>query len=130
MIKENCLSCDQNLSRKSKSKICKKCLIKNIKNTTLGELKAKHKNRKTKCWYSSEIRNFARTWNPQLLSNPCQVCNYKNHTELCHIKPIGNCEDSMSLGEINSPSNLIVLCPNHHWEFDNGILKLEHIPVR
>lgn len=29
----------------------------------------------------------------------------------------------------NKPITL-VLCPNHHWEFDNNLLKLEQIPNR
>jgi predicted restriction endonuclease len=28
------------------------------------------------------------------------------------------------LSEVNDLSNLVYLCPNHHWELDNGIIKL------
>ena len=30
--------------------------------------------------------------------------------------------DDAKISEINDIRNLIALCPNHHWEFDNGKL--------
>jgi hypothetical protein len=54
----------------------------------------------------------------------CKACGYEKHTELCHIKPVSKFEDEATLNEINKMDNLIVLCPNHHWEFDNGIIKI------
>lgn len=33
-------------------------------------------------------------------------------------------DENTPIFEINSITNLIVLCPNHHWEYDNGILKI------
>jgi hypothetical protein len=29
--------------------------------------------------------------------------------------------------KINSPKNLIGLCPTHHWEFDNNVLDEIHL---
>ena len=29
-----------------------------------------------------------------------------------------------TIEEINNINNLIGLCPNHHWEYDNGLLEL------
>ena len=102
-----------------------------IKKKTLGEyqnkisVKGKHRS-----WLNGEIRNFNRSWNKGLTSCSCQMCGYSTHVELCHIKPISSFDESATLGDINDPSNILVLCPNHHWEFDNGILKLEEIPKR
>jgi hypothetical protein len=31
------------------------------------------------------------------------------------------------LVQVNDPSNVLLLCPNHHWEFDNGKLSLDQI---
>jgi len=53
-----------------------------------------------------------------------QNCTYSKHTEVCHIKPIGFFNDDDSIELINDTSNLLVLCPNCHWEFDNGLLEL------
>jgi predicted restriction endonuclease len=52
----------------------------------------------------------------------CAICGYSNHVELCHIKSIAHFSETAALEEINSLSNLIYLCPNHHWELDNGLL--------
>ena len=45
-------------------------------------------------------------------------------------KKITNFSQRAKLITINSPKNNLVLCPNHHWEFDNGILQLNDIPPR
>lgn len=54
----------------------------------------------------------------------CAICGYSTHIEIAHIKAVSDFEDSATIAEINSIDNLIALCPNHHWEYDNGILKL------
>lgn len=53
----------------------------------------------------------------------CAVCEFQ-HIEVCHIKPINEFLPETKLKEINSPDNLVGLCPNHHYELDHGILKL------
>lgn len=111
---------------------CKKIKV-NIKhkNTTVEQLKNKYvvKNNSS-YWYSSEIRQLNRRWNKELLLLPCQKCGYKIHVELCHIKPINEFHKKSTLEEINKKENNLVLCPNHHYEFDKGILKLNDIPKR
>ncbi len=57
--------------------------------------------------------------------NECQMCGYSLHIQICHIKPVSDFDDDTKLSEINDPINLIGLCPNHHWELDNGLLKLQ-----
>lgn len=52
----------------------------------------------------------------------CKICNYTNYVEVCHIKAIADFDKSFLIKEINSLNNLIYLCPNHHWELDNGLL--------
>jgi len=55
----------------------------------------------------------------------CAICGYTNHYEICHIKSVSSFPpDALIVKEINNINNLIALCPNHHWEFDNDILKL------
>jgi hypothetical protein len=49
----------------------------------------------------------------------CEECGYSRHVEVCHVKPIGSYPHSAFLSEINAPSNLKLLCPNCHWEFDH-----------
>lgn len=81
-------------------------------------------------WLNSHIREFNRSWNKRLRMLPCQVCGYSAHVELAHIKPISSFDILTTLGEVNHPSNILVLCPNHHWEFDSGLLSLTEIPNR
>lgn len=54
----------------------------------------------------------------------CAICGYDKHIEIAHIKAVSEFDDSVTIAEINSIDNLIALCPNHHWEYDNGILTL------
>lgn len=54
----------------------------------------------------------------------CFVCGYDKYTEVCHKKSVSSFPGSATLDEINSVDNLISLCPNCHWEFDHGLLKL------
>lgn len=46
------------------------------------------------------------------------------HVEIAHIKPVSEFDGDSTIADINSLKNLIYLCPNHHWEFDNNIIKL------
>ena len=90
---------------------------------TKGEL---FKDRKT--WQSarSAIRKIA--WKTYMAHNPspsCSICGYDKHIEVAHIKSVAEFDDSATVKEINSIDNLIGLCPNHHWEYDNGLLNLE-----
>jgi hypothetical protein len=54
----------------------------------------------------------------------CAICDYTNHVELCHIKAVKEFLGQAKLSEINNTKNLVYLCPNHHWEYDNGVLSL------
>ena len=54
----------------------------------------------------------------------CAICGYDKHYEIAHIKPVSDFEDDALITEINSIDNLIALCPNHHWEVDNGLLNI------
>lgn len=54
----------------------------------------------------------------------CKVCFYTNHVEVCHIKSVSSFSDESTIDDINNIDNLVLLCPNCHWEFDNNLLKL------
>lgn len=114
--------------------LCDKCrkehnnLTQTIKNTTIEDyikeyIHAEHSNR-----YSG-IRDLCKIWNKNLKKHPCQRCGYSLHTEFCHIKEISKNKD-LTLGEINDPSNILILCKNCHWEFDHGKLFVKNIPKR
>lgn len=55
----------------------------------------------------------------------CAVCGYDKHVEIAHIKAVSDFPETSTVAEINDINNLIGLCPNHHWEYDNGLLDLK-----
>ena len=70
------------------------------------------------------IRNNAQTIvNKAGIERKCFVCGYKKHVEVCHKKGIGSFSPDTKIKQINDLSNLILLCPTHHWELDHGLLE-------
>lgn len=57
----------------------------------------------------------------------CKICGYDKHVEVCHIRSVSSYDDNNLITEINSFENLVGLCPNHHWEFDNGHIDINLI---
>ena len=87
---------------------------------TLGELQRRRKYQK-----SSQVREHSRrVYNSSDRPKMCCHCGYTKHYEVCHIKPIADFDDETLITVVNSIDNLIGLCPNCHWEFDNGLLTL------
>src|SRR6266487_4016432 len=58
----------------------------------------------------------------------CAICNYAQHYEVAHIRDVADFPGTALIQEINAVINLIALCPNHHWEFDNNKLVLPQLP--
>ncbi len=108
-----CKSCGIDI--KSRRTYCVNCNPQNNRNIlTAGDIKRKAKYQK-----SAQIRGLARAVIKKSgLSKSCSICGYSEHVEVCHIKPIKDFLDSSLISEINSLDNLILLCPNHHWELD------------
>lgn len=49
----------------------------------------------------------------------CVKCGYEKHVEISHVKAICEFDPSTPLDVVNDLSNLLILCPNCHWEHDN-----------
>ena len=74
----------------------------------------------------SSIRdNAQKTFQKLAPSQTCKVCGYDKHVEVCHILPVSSFPPTALISEINAIENLVGLCPNHHWEFDEGLLKID-----
>lgn len=106
-------------------------LIKNkresvlLKNSIKGDV-----SRRRKTWgsYRNSIRKDAqKIYNESGLPYSCCLCGYDKYTEVCHIKAVKNFSDDTPVSVINDINNLVRLCPNHHWEFDHGIISTEEI---
>lgn len=96
-----------------------------IKTKTKGDLFEKRKN-----WQSarSSIRKDAeRTIKKLNIEKKCFLCDYKTHIEIAHIRSVSSFSENSLISEINDINNLIYLCPNHHWEFDNEKLSKENL---
>ena len=114
--KTKCYSCSALI--RSGYKYCTKCFDKariSLANKTKGELQYGKKNN-ANCY--SAINHHARYlyWSR---GKPCTACGYKKHVQVCHVKAIRAFPDSALISEINDFNNIILLCPNCHWEFDH-----------
>ena len=71
--------------------------------------------------FHARVRELARkTYSNLDRPQKCANCGYTKHLEICHIKSIQDFPEDTPISVINSPDNLIALCPNCHWELDNG----------
>jgi len=128
-LKKKCSKCEK-VVRNYRSTLCQrhwddyiKWSKNNRRSKTIKELIEKRSNLHRSSAYA-DIRNFARQDYKNLLEKPCSSCGYNKHVELCHIKPISEFPLEATINEVNHDSNVIQLCPNCHWEFDNGLLEL------
>lgn len=95
------------------------------KYNTIGELRAA-----ASYQVNAHARNLARSWAKHNIdTSKCAICNYSNHVEVCHIIGLASFPDDTPLSE-TFVNNLVALCPNHHWEFDNGLLTVEEVRPR
>ena len=106
------------------SSLMRQKTIESIDNTTKKEL--------------FEIRNSWQTARNEITKNArkvyqnsdkeikCFVCGYDKHVEIAHIKAVSDFSGESLISEINNIDNLIALCPNHHWEYDHGLLDISN----
>lgn len=73
--------------------------------------------------HKDSLRKYDRSDRPK----HCVYCWYDAHYEVCHIRAVSDFPPEALVSDINALSNLVALCPNHHWEFDNGKLQWSDI---
>lgn len=125
-----CLVCGKPVYDKKCSTCSRRCSGRLQKASTFKSLTKEQLFSKRGGWQSarSSIQRDARqTYEYSGREKKCSVCPYSNHVEIAHIKSVSSFSDESLIGEINDLNNLIPLCPNHHWEFDAGILKLDAV---
>ena len=112
----SCVTCSTPITRRNK--YCKPCVDgqQDARDAqTLQEIIYK-KHHKSSAF--TLVRSRARKQiNPK--GKSCTHCGYAKHVEVCHIKPIKEFPLDAKVSEVNSITNLILLCPNCHWEFDH-----------
>lgn len=111
-----CEKCGQNRCRNAKSNLCRDCYDESFLDISgLNKYERKRK-----------IRSHAQSTAMKLdIQRVCVNCGYDKHAEVCHIRPVSDFPENATLLEINSPDNLTTLCPNCHWEFDQGMISLD-----
>lgn len=96
-----------------------------VKVDSISELTKKDLFESRKNWQSARsaiAKDARRVFYSNGDKKKCLVCGYSKHIEVAHIKSVNMFNDSVKIKDINKKENLVGLCPNHHWEFDNDIL--------
>lgn len=118
-----CLKCN-NTCKNSRSNLCNTCYSSQLADdygqshriSDFVQLQSRHR--------FQAVRNHAkRVMNSSNMKKVCCICGYDKHVEIAHLKPIHSFPKESLLSEVNDASNLMYLCPNCHWEQDNGLLK-------
>ena len=112
-----CYDCKQEFQKEFENnksahrKFCSKCRDKNI------FVSGKEK---------SEVQRHSIASNARIVTanrtQTCFICGYDKHVQVCHIRPVFDFPATATVSEINSQDNLVLLCPNHHWEFDHLLM--------
>lgn len=119
----NCKTCSKVI--KSGYTYCKDCRTKTMsKKRIFGDdatLADVYNSNGFKCNGWGNVRYWSRAIIKQHNITQCQHpdCVYDKHVQVCHKRPISDFPLDTLVSEVNSLDNLIVLCPNHHWEFDH-----------
>ena len=72
------------------------------------------------------IRQHAKKiFNDSKKDKKCIVCGYDKHIDVAHVKGVSDFDGSVLISIINNQDNLVALCPNHHWEYDEGLIAIE-----
>ncbi len=122
--KKICPECSKRMIYKE-SKTCKFCIKKerDWEELTLKEaIYEKHHKSSAYALVRSRARSLTKKWKIPMV---CMSCGYNKHVEICHVKPISEFAEDSTLSVINDKENLLVLCPNCHWEFDNKLISIE-----
>lgn len=78
--------------------------------------------------YRSTVRKYAvEMYKNSGLPMSCAICGYDKYVEIAHIKAVHTFDSIIPLSTISNIDNLIALCPNHHYEYDNGLIAKETI---
>ena len=123
-IAKHCCDCGTVIESVRRVKRCEPCkhlsYSKAIGSRTKGELFKSRSN-----WQSARssiVHHARKTFFLHNTDPCCKACGYSLHIEVAHIKAVSSFTDETLIKEINAPSNLVGLCPTHHWEFDNNFL--------
>jgi predicted restriction endonuclease len=99
-------------------------MLKATRERTLSEIEYTKHHKSTAF---SAVREHARRKSRFARIHECERCGYNKHVECCHVRAITDFPMDATVAEVNADENIIVLCPNCHWEFDHGIIDVSDI---
>lgn len=119
---------DDELSKINPKKIVRLDAIENADRQEVSQDLASPDPNRVETTRSRVIRNTDLTHDmKQMYDHKCQICgasregpNGKPYAEAHHIKPLGRPHEGP-----DEPENILVLCPNHHTDFDYGRLTVD-----
>lgn len=121
---KTCEICGKRFSD-SRSKYCEECRTNpkfyKLQNLSKGDLISQKGYFKAR---SSICKNARTIFYKNFKQPKCIICGYDKYIEICHIKAVKDFSDTDKIYDINNINNLVALCPNHHKEFDNGLIDL------
>lgn len=82
---------------------------------------------KKECTPGQVCYHAKKVYRTKFKAQECELCGYNKLIDVAHVKAVHTFDDDTMLIMINTIDNLIGLCPNHHKEFDYGLLPLETI---
>lgn len=95
---------------------CSKERSESIDAKTLADLQY-NKQHRSSAWAAVRSRaRFIMSKQPQV----CEKCGYDKHVEVAHKKSISSFPLDTPVSVVNSKDNLMLLCPNCHWEYDHS----------
>lgn len=90
--------------------------------STIKEAKNRYKRwRSYRSTMTTQAKRYAKRAG---MEEECYYCGYDFYVELCHIKAVSSFNENAKLKEVNSPDNLVYLCPNHHKEQEAGKIEI------
>lgn len=109
----SCMRCGKTMDYKKRRMRCDECSTPDY---TLAEIQY-DQHHTSSAW--ALVRSRARAIVKER-EQICSKCGYDKHVECCHVIPISKFSLDVKVSEVNSENNLILLCPNCHWEYDHG----------
>jgi len=121
-----CIVCGVERKTGKRNIKCRKCHLKDAGLIIDRTLEEEFKLRGNRFRTATNIRqNARRAFDNSGRPKICVACGYKKHVEICHIMDVKDFPKNTKISVVNDVNNLVALCCNCHWEFDNGLLHLE-----
>jgi hypothetical protein len=138
-VKEN-----EKVPNVKKRKFCSSSCSASFNNIGIIRVKRKEKNLKSKRFDISDLtkeevfkrynsyqsarssicKHARRVYFKSSKDKKCYICWYDKKIDVAHIKSVSSFSPDSKISEINHINNLLALCPNHHGEFDDGLIEI------